>query len=133
LSPVEFLTESKKNFDTETKYFKWYITIIYGAIQQNRTKHCGLYFEAHHILPKSIYQKFKSFRTNPWNMVLLTAKEHFIAHVLLVRMAKNKKIRKKMASALSAKTSREYAKVRAISFLANSSYEESVTKSTKKN
>jgi hypothetical protein len=41
------------------------------------------YFEAHHILPKSIFKEFSSPKKNPENIVLLTPKEHYICHLLL--------------------------------------------------
>lgn len=46
------------------------------------------YTEKHHILPKSLYPEFKCFKQNPWNMSVLTAREHFIAHRLLTKFIK---------------------------------------------
>lgn len=44
-----------------------------------------VYYEAHHILPKSIYPELKN---NKDNIVLLTAREHFLAHYLLTKIYK---------------------------------------------
>ena len=55
------------------KYFKWYWNIIENA--KNREKLKG-YTEKHHIYPKSIYGKNKY-------LIRLTAKEHYIVHLVL--------------------------------------------------
>lgn len=41
--------------------------------------------EKHHILPKAkdLFPEYKSFSSNPWNKVLLTPRQHFIAHWIL--------------------------------------------------
>ena len=51
---------------------------------ENRIKHNGIYYESHHIIPKCLggIGSCKQWETHP-NIVLLTAKEHFIAHKLL--------------------------------------------------
>jgi hypothetical protein len=55
-----------------------YNNIIDNAIKDNRKKGRGIYYEKHHILPKCLGGKdIKS------NLVLLTAKEHYICHKLL--------------------------------------------------
>jgi hypothetical protein len=66
---------------TRNKYRRWYNLIVAKAKSLARTKKKdGPYFERHHILPKSMggsdHQK---------NLVLLTAKEHFICHWLLTK------------------------------------------------
>jgi len=64
------------------KYTEWYSRIIERAKDQNRSRKQG-YFERHHIIPKSLGgQDDKS------NMVFLTAREHFIVHLLLTKMTK---------------------------------------------
>ena len=54
---------------------------------ENRVKGKGVYYEAHHIIPKCLggIGKVGQWKTHP-NIVLLTAKEHFIAHKLLVKI-----------------------------------------------
>lgn len=63
------------------KYTRWYFNIISKSSQLNRRKYKGEYFEEHHILPKSFGGK-----NNVTNLVLLTAREHFIVHLLLPKM-----------------------------------------------
>lgn len=44
----------------------------------------GEYFETHHIVPKSL-----GGTDDKNNLVNLTAREHYIAHLLLVKIAKS--------------------------------------------
>ena len=80
------------------KYSKWYLYIISSALTENR-KRTTQYFEAHHIIPKSLAPEFANFRLNNWNKVLLTPKEHFICHLLLTKMVTGD-MRSKMIYAL---------------------------------
>jgi hypothetical protein len=71
----------------KNKYLKYYQLIIESAKAQNRIKRkiCDenfVYYESHHILPQSI---FPEYRKDKWNVVLLTAKEHYICHRLLAK------------------------------------------------
>ena len=73
------------------KYSKCYYNIISKALQADRIKVSRsnknfVYYESHHIIPKSIRPEFKDLKLNPWNKVLLTPKEHFICHLLLTKM-----------------------------------------------
>jgi hypothetical protein len=63
------------------KPYDEYMKIINTSITEKRVKSNEQYYEKHHILPKSCGGK-----NNKDNLVLLTAKEHFIAHKLLVEM-----------------------------------------------
>lgn len=65
-------------------YKRIYDSIIDKARLENRTKKSGVYYEAHHIIPKCLGGTGKAFewRTHV-NIVLLTAKEHFLCHRLL--------------------------------------------------
>jgi len=60
------------------KYTQWYYDIVVHAI--NRGVING-YSEKHHIIPRSI-----GGRDDTNNLVRLTAREHYIVHMLLVRM-----------------------------------------------
>lgn len=65
----------------ETKYVRWYYNIVEKALSEGRKKSKKQYYERHHIVPKSI-----GGCNDAGNLVLLTAKEHFIVHLLLVKM-----------------------------------------------
>jgi hypothetical protein len=78
----------------QNKYTRTYYSIIQKAQQENRTRG-ERYYEGHHIIPKSLGgEDVKD------NMILLTAREHFICHRLLTKMTKGK-ARSKMVLAIS--------------------------------
>lgn len=94
-----------KNTFIINKYNKLYFKIIEKAISESRKrlKKCDknyVYYELHHILPRSIYPEFINLTKNPWNGVLLTAREHFICHKLLCRMFSDRKNKAKMYHAV---------------------------------
>lgn len=68
-------------------YLKIYNNIVSRAKLENRQKAQGTYYEGHHVIPKCLGGAGK---TSQWkthsNIVLLTAREHFICHWLLVRI-----------------------------------------------
>lgn len=66
------------------KYTEWYISIVERALSEGRKKGRGVYYERHHIVPKFMGGK------DTGNIVLLTAKEHFIAHLLLTKMLEDR-------------------------------------------
>ena len=65
-------------------YLKIYNNIIKNASLKERSKKDN-YFERHHILPRSL-----GGDNSKTNIVLLTAKEHFICHALLVEIHRDK-------------------------------------------
>ena len=64
-------------------YINVYNKIIEKAKSENRKLKCGIYYERHHIKPRSL---FKNLIKDQNNIVLLTAKEHFICHMLLEKI-----------------------------------------------
>lgn len=82
----------------DNKYTTWYFSIINNAREKERTG----YTEKHHIVPKSI-----GGENNTGNLVMLTAREHFICHWLLTKMVKNKKQKYQMWNAFSCMLYRE--------------------------
>jgi hypothetical protein len=77
------------------KYEKWYNSLIQTRKNLSRSKNLGEYFEAHHILPQSL-----GGNNSPNNLILLTAREHFIAHILLAKIYKDSNNRHKMLTAV---------------------------------
>ena len=67
-------------------YQKIYDQIIEKARSESRSKSKGTYYEAHHIVPKCLGGSGheSQWRFHP-NVVLLTAREHFICHWLLIK------------------------------------------------
>lgn len=74
----------------QNKYTTWYFSIINRA--QNRA--LSGYSERHHIIPKSL-----GGTNDKGNLVSLTAREHYICHLLLPKMVTNA-AKSKMALAL---------------------------------
>jgi ribosomal protein L9 len=61
----------------DNKYTRWYYTIINRA----KSREISGYIEKHHILPKCL-----GGSNDHSNLVSLTAREHFICHLLLIKM-----------------------------------------------
>lgn len=66
-----------------------YDKLIVKAKSENRKKSDRVYYEAHHIKPKSFGGEGDSRNINHPNIVLLTLKEHYMAHLLLVAIYPN--------------------------------------------
>lgn len=63
-------------------YQRIYNQIINQAREENRVKvKGGVYYESHHIIPKCL-----GGNNSKKNLILLTAREHFICHLLLVEI-----------------------------------------------
>jgi hypothetical protein len=61
-----------------------YTSVYYKIIERSRNRKISGYTEKHHIIPKSL-----GGTNEPSNLVRLTAREHYICHVLLTRMTEN--------------------------------------------
>ena len=58
-----------------------YFKLIRQVLQESRSKGEGVYYEAHHIIPKSFSKKSST--------ILLTPEEHYLAHKYLAENWKN--------------------------------------------
>lgn len=67
-------------------YKRTYNKLIIRCKSQDRNKGDSTYYEAHHIVPVCFGGKGDRRNQKHPNIVLLTAKEHYIAHLLLVAM-----------------------------------------------
>lgn len=81
---------------------------LYNSLMQSRKAYCSFgnleYWETHHIIPKCI-----GGSDDENNLVLLTAREHYIAHWLLTKMhPKNKKIHYAFTMMCSLKDKRRF-------------------------
>lgn len=75
-------------------YQKVYDQIVDRAKKENRVYGEGTYYERHHIVPKCMggEGRVRQWKTHP-NIVILTAREHFLCHWLLCRIyPKSKKL-----------------------------------------
>lgn len=77
----------------DNKYTRWYYAIITKA--KTRILSTDVYVERHHIIPKSM-----GGNDSKENLVKLTAREHFICHLLLTKMTSDN-FRHKMLSAVT--------------------------------
>ena len=75
----------------QNKYTTWYYNIISTAQSRSLTEG---YAEKHHIIPRSL-----GGTDDKDNLVVLTAREHFVCHLLLPKMLKGSN-KKKMLFAL---------------------------------
>jgi hypothetical protein len=95
----------------DNKYKRWYYDIINSAKLKNRSKK-DMYYESHHIIPRCM-----GGGDNSDNLVLLTAREHFIVHLMLVRMVRDEMVYKLVHAIIrfssGARNAREYALLRA--------------------
>lgn len=85
------------NLFLDNKYTTWYYQIIENALNQKRKiykkSHTNyVYYESHHILPRSMFTDYSNSTQHKWNIVLLTPKEHFIVHFLLTKMTFGKSL-----------------------------------------
>jgi len=71
---------------SKNKYTKWYINIIEKAKVRNHIKYRFDGYETHHIIPRSC-----GGSNDKQNLVCLTLKEHFIVHLLLLKMYQDNK------------------------------------------
>ena len=67
-------------FIYHSKYYSWYTNLITKAQSADRIKGQDVYYESHHVIPVSL-----AGNDDNDNRVLLTAREHYIAHLLLTK------------------------------------------------
>lgn len=88
----------------DNKYSKWYINIVDNIINKNLTRKESKekygYIESHHIIPRCIAKCEYDIKSK-YNIVHCTYKQHFLLHVLLVKMFDDIKIVNKFKRAVS--------------------------------
>jgi hypothetical protein len=78
---------SFKEYCARNKYSAWYFAFVEKATARGWTKSSApCYVEGHHVIPRSITGD--SIRTG--ELVYLTAREHFVMHLLLPKMLSGK-------------------------------------------
>ena len=70
----EFISSRLRSITQDSKYLKWYLTLV------SRSSSVG---EKHHIIPVSVDKNLKNTLAN---IVKLAPREHYIAHLLLIRL-----------------------------------------------
>lgn len=68
-------------------YLNKYSNFINNCDDHNKKHNINIHREKHHICPKAkdLFPEYKNIKTNTWNVVNLTYRQHFIAHVLLAK------------------------------------------------
>ncbi len=74
-------------------YQKNYYDYLAHVKTLGREKGCGIYYEAHHILPRAL-----GGGNSKENLVLLTAREHFLAHYLLTKFTEGRALHSMLAA-----------------------------------
>lgn len=85
----------------ENKYYKWYKKIISSAKQ--REEYVTKYYETHHIIPKAL-----GGTDDPTNLVRLTAREHFVSHILLTKFTSGEHYYKMLCACNGMRRHRDY-------------------------
>ena len=75
----------------DSKYLNWYVKLIEHRLFNESTSDC---IEKHHIIPTCVSDEYSE------NIVKLSAREHFIAHLLLWKAFKSSTIYFKLANAV---------------------------------
>jgi hypothetical protein len=78
------------------KYTRYYHLIVDKILSENRSKGGEIYYEKHHITPRSL-----GGNDDKLNLVLVTPREHFILHWLLTKMCINTFYKMKMINSFS--------------------------------
>jgi len=76
---IELILRSKHGNEHYIKRYIRFLTTRNSNVHEIQTK------VRHHICPKAndLFPEYSSFEENSWNMILLTEREHFIAHMIL--------------------------------------------------
>lgn len=99
----------------DNKYTKWYYNIISNA--KSRISDKDTYHEIHHIIPKSL-----NGTNDENNLVSLTAREHFVCHMLLPKMLLGKQ-KRNMSFAFWSMCNRHNTKIENIYYSSSRIYE----------
>lgn len=85
----------------DNKYTKWYTAIIQNA--KTRSLSDNTYIERHHIIPRCV-----GGNNSKENLVNLTAREHFVCHLLLTKMVTGPNQHKMFSAVTRFQQSRKY-------------------------
>jgi len=96
-------------------YLNKYIRFIHNCQQKNQN-YQG-YTERHHICPRAadMFPEYSSFVYHPWNCAILTARQHFIAHMMLWKVYNNESMTRAfgaMSNYFTIKNSKIYQNIR---------------------
>lgn len=73
------LTKKSRNSHNLNRYINFILHCI--KLGNDRSD----YYEKHHILPSSLFPEYSKFTDAPWNIIKLTAREHYLCHWMLAK------------------------------------------------
>lgn len=78
----KILSSKTHNSHHLSRYIKFIKNLENQSFQEDE------FTEIHHICPKAkdLFPEYKSFKEHPWNKIVLTARQHYIAHIMLCRV-----------------------------------------------
>lgn len=103
MSSTNIYLQTILNLAGPSKYFNWYSSLILSAGprgSKKQYKKVVAYVEIHHILPICLCDNLSQIK-DKFNKVSLTAREHFVAHLLLAKIFRNTQHYKRMVYAVS--------------------------------
>lgn len=100
---ISFTNYIQCNFKLINNYMNKYKTWYNNIINRARNRVLGSYTELHHIVPRSM-----GGSNNADNLVALTAREHFICHILLTKFTIGQDRNKMLHAAIIMKSANNY-------------------------
>lgn len=79
------IKEHLEAFPHNKLYLERYCKLMEYCRQQNFDIDSSIYTEKHHILPKSMFPEYKSLFKHKWNCIVLTPRQHYLAHWMLAK------------------------------------------------
>lgn len=81
------ILEMLKTKPHSTIYLQRYFNFVMYCDSKNRQQQNLEYTEKHHILPKAgdMFPEYHSLKQHPWNCAILTFRQHFLAHYMLMK------------------------------------------------
>lgn len=102
MKTTEFYLDQVLGLALSNKYSRWYANIVRQASYRGTSKKAAKdklgYVEGHHILPRSFNLGGEKDRMN---VIFLTAREHYLCHLLLTKMFIQEHLMLKMYKAFS--------------------------------
>lgn len=85
-------TEILKTIPHNTRELARYIKFIEKCVESNSENYTDIHLTAHHICPEAsdMFPQYGSFTKYPWNKALLTDRQHYLAHMMLWKVYRNR-------------------------------------------
>lgn len=85
LAFIEHINNNKSNLSVyKINMIDRYLSFVESY--KNKEIVDNLYYEKHHIMPKSLFSEFESLNIHKWNCVNLPLRSHYISHYMLYKI-----------------------------------------------